>query len=517
MSQQIRTGQVLNFNAGVIGSTLTGYSSGSGTISSADTILGAIQKLNGNVSALTGAVIYQGTWNANTNSPSLASGTGTKGFYYKVSVAGSTTIDTISQWNVGDTIIFDGTVWDKIDGVALEVISVFGRTGAVVATSGDYTTAQVTESGSLYFTNARAIASTLTGYTSGAGTVSATDSILQAIQKLNGNIVAISGANPSVNVTLSVQNGVATTFMRSDAAPALSQAIIPTWTGAHTFQGGIFQSGNVSVASWSSNTATSATGVSNNAAAATYTDTSTANSTTLTWNYIEAIKIPTIAATNTAIVYTNAITFYIAGAPANGTNVTITNPYSFYIAAGAAFFGGHLTVEGVTSTGATGTGKFVFDNSPTFTGTVVIPTPFTLGAVSVTSTGTQLNYLSAATGTTGTTSSTIVFSISPALTGTPTAPTATVGTNTTQIATTAFVTTNFIGYANYIVRETPSGSINSSNVTFTLANTPKVGSEMVYQNGLLQAVTVDYTISGGTITYLVAPTTGDTLVVTYTK
>jgi hypothetical protein len=34
-----------------------------------------------------------------------------------------------------------------------------------------------------------------------------------------------------------------------------------------------------------------------------------------------------------------------------------------------------------------------------------------------------------------------VFSISPALTGTPTAPTASAGTNTTQIATTAFVTT----------------------------------------------------------------------------
>jgi hypothetical protein len=36
------------------------------------------------------------------------------------------------------------------------VTSVFGRTGAVVATSGDYTTAQVTESGSLYFTDSRA-------------------------------------------------------------------------------------------------------------------------------------------------------------------------------------------------------------------------------------------------------------------------------------------------------------------------------------------------------------------------
>lgn len=38
----------------------------------------------------------------------------------------------------------------------IPVTSVFGRTGAVVAASGDYTTAQVTESGNLYYTDARA-------------------------------------------------------------------------------------------------------------------------------------------------------------------------------------------------------------------------------------------------------------------------------------------------------------------------------------------------------------------------
>lgn len=43
------------------------------------------------------------------------------------------------------------------------------------------------------------------------------------------------GANPSASVGLSAVNGSATTFMRSDAAPALSQAIVPTWSGFHTF------------------------------------------------------------------------------------------------------------------------------------------------------------------------------------------------------------------------------------------------------------------------------------------
>ena len=49
------------------------------------------------------------------------------------------------------------------------------------------TTAIVPESGNLYFSNARSIASVLTGYTSTAGTITATDSILSAINKLNGN------------------------------------------------------------------------------------------------------------------------------------------------------------------------------------------------------------------------------------------------------------------------------------------------------------------------------------------
>lgn len=58
---------------------------------------------------------------------------------------------------------------------------------------------------------------------------------------------------------------------------------------------------------------------------------------------------------------------------------------------------------------------FAFLESPTFTGTVTIPTPFTLGATSVTTVGTKLNYLTNATGTTGTDTTNIVFSTSPTL------------------------------------------------------------------------------------------------------
>lgn len=62
---------------------------------------------------------------------------------------------------------------------------------------------------------------------------------------VNGGTAAASGAitlsladlggNPSASVGLTAVNGVATTYMRSDAAPALDVTIAPTWTGIHTF------------------------------------------------------------------------------------------------------------------------------------------------------------------------------------------------------------------------------------------------------------------------------------------
>lgn len=71
--------------------------------------------------------------------------------------------------------------------------------------------------------------------------------------------------------------------------------------------------------------------------------------------------------------------------------------------------------------------------------------------------------------------------------------------------------------AKYIVNETPSGSVNGSNVTFTLTNTPVAGTVSVYLNGLLQefGAGADCTISGSTLTYNTAPSTGDKIRVTY--
>lgn len=99
-------------------------------------ILGSQMKL------LSGAIVYQSTWNASTNTPTLADGVGTKGHYYVVSADGSTSIDGISVWNLGDWIIFNGTVWEKVDNTDL-VASVHGRVGVVVSALSDYDASQI--------------------------------------------------------------------------------------------------------------------------------------------------------------------------------------------------------------------------------------------------------------------------------------------------------------------------------------------------------------------------------------
>jgi hypothetical protein len=86
--------------------------------------------------SIQGGVSYQGTWDATTNTPTLVSGTGSKGHYYVVSVGGSTNIDGISDWLPSDWIIFNGTAWEKIDNTD-SVTSVNGYIGAVSLNAAD--------------------------------------------------------------------------------------------------------------------------------------------------------------------------------------------------------------------------------------------------------------------------------------------------------------------------------------------------------------------------------------------
>ena len=153
-------------NATVIGKVLTGYVSGAGTVAATDNILHAIQKLDGSKAT-------------NANLTGMVT-----------SVGNATTVVTNAN-------------------LTGEVTSV-GNAATVP--------------------NATVIGKVLTGYTSGAGTVAATDNILQAIQKLNGNKATnanLTGPITSVGNATSVasQTGTGSTFVMNTSPTLITPAL----------------------------------------------------------------------------------------------------------------------------------------------------------------------------------------------------------------------------------------------------------------------------------------------------
>jgi hypothetical protein len=137
-------------------------------------------------SAVLGALSYQGTWNASTNTPTLVSSSGTKGYYYVVSVAGSTNLNGITDWQVGDWAVYNGSAWQKIDNTDA-VTSVNGYTGTVVLTTTD-----VAEGTNQYFTTARARTSVSAG--TGISYNSTTGVITNSSPSLGGDVVGPASA-----------------------------------------------------------------------------------------------------------------------------------------------------------------------------------------------------------------------------------------------------------------------------------------------------------------------------------
>jgi len=220
------TGTVEVANGGTGASTLTGYVKGTGTtaMTAAATIpntditglgtastkdagaaLGvATLDASGKVpvselpAAVLGALSYQGTWDASTNTPTLTSSVGTKGYYYVVSVAGNTNLNGITDWLVGDWAVYNGSIWQKVDNTET-VTSVNGQTGAVTLT-----TTNIAEGTNLYYTDVRARASNSAGtgisYDSATGVItnSAPD---QTVSLTGGTGISTSGTYPNFTIT----------------------------------------------------------------------------------------------------------------------------------------------------------------------------------------------------------------------------------------------------------------------------------------------------------------------------
>jgi hypothetical protein len=214
-------------NSAVIGKVLTGLSVSGGTIASTDSILTAFGKLQNQVNGLVGGVMYQGTWNASTNTPTLTSSVGTKGHYYVVSVAGSTNLNGVTDWKLGDWAIFNGSTWEKVDNTD-SVVSVNGYTGAVVLTTSD-----VGEGTNLYYTDTRARASL--SFVAGSGAYNSTTGVItiptNTNQLTNGaNYITLTslsgGSGISYNNTTGVITSTITQYTDALARAAISETVV---------------------------------------------------------------------------------------------------------------------------------------------------------------------------------------------------------------------------------------------------------------------------------------------------
>ena len=154
-----------------------------------------------------GALVYKGTWDASSNTPTLTSSVGNKGDYYVVSVAGNTNLNGITNWYVGDWAVFNGSVWQKLDGVSNEVISVNGQVGAVVLGANDVgataNTNYVLASGLL--TGGGRLNSNVTVGLTSVPVANVPGAVPNTVNVLSGGLLSGGGALTS-NVTISLTN-----------------------------------------------------------------------------------------------------------------------------------------------------------------------------------------------------------------------------------------------------------------------------------------------------------------------
>ena len=84
------------------------------------------------------AMEYKGQWNAETNTPALADGNGTKGDFYVVSVAGTQNLGSGNiQFFVNDRVIYDGSIWSRLSAGDVKTVNNISSENGNVALTGE--------------------------------------------------------------------------------------------------------------------------------------------------------------------------------------------------------------------------------------------------------------------------------------------------------------------------------------------------------------------------------------------
>lgn len=132
------------------------------------------------------AMVYKGTWDANANNPTLSDATGSAGFTYRVSVAGTTNLGSGPiSFNVGDEVIHNGSIWQRTPSSA-SVTSVNGQSGAVILNT-DHISEGATNK---YYTDARVKAAITVSAPLTFNTTTGNISLPQATSAVDGYLSA---------------------------------------------------------------------------------------------------------------------------------------------------------------------------------------------------------------------------------------------------------------------------------------------------------------------------------------
>jgi hypothetical protein len=158
---------------------------------------------------------YKGTWNAATNTPTLANGTGDTGDVYICNVAGTVNFGAGPlTFAVGDYVIYSGSIWQRSSGAVGTVTSVAASiTGDAIGITGS----PITTSGTL----ALAFAGNSTQYVNGAGNLNTFPTLLSSVGLSMPSAFSVANSPLTANGTIAVTGaGVASQYIRGDGTLA---------------------------------------------------------------------------------------------------------------------------------------------------------------------------------------------------------------------------------------------------------------------------------------------------------
>ena len=193
----------------------------SGVLSSlAFDVANGVPKLDSNgkilVSQLPNSVMeYKGTWNAATNTPTLANGTGNQGDVYLCNVAGTVNFGAGPiAFVVGDQVIYSGSIWQRASGATGTVTSV------AITESGDslnITGSPITTSGTINI----GFNGTNLQYVNGAGNLTTFPTLITSIGLSMPSAFSVANSPLTANGTIAVTGaGVASQYIRGDGTLA---------------------------------------------------------------------------------------------------------------------------------------------------------------------------------------------------------------------------------------------------------------------------------------------------------